>query len=170
MLKKIKNIAIFLFSGLLFIEFSLIFLGNYSEEFQKIRREYLLSTADNLEQKVIDLTTWKKIKSDKEILIDGDYFDIHSYQVVNEKVYLTIKKDTFENYIKHFFKINKKPNKPSEKKKNVKVNVYLMNDKSFISKNVFINFYPIKNLFCFQLTKTKGFSKYLFKPPIFQYT
>lgn len=169
MLKKIKNIAIFLFSGLLFLEFSTIFLDNYCEEFQNVRREYLLGKATSFEQKTIDFTTWKKIKSHKEIQIDGEYFDIHSHQILNKKVCITITKDSFENFIKDFFKINKKASKPSEKKKNVKLNVYFINDKSLISENVFANFIPLKGFYFLQLAKVKGFSKYSLKPPIFQY-
>ncbi|MCG9794030.1 hypothetical protein [Flavobacterium algicola] len=99
MLQKIKQTSIVLTTLFYLVQFSLSFSGGTIDCVQQARHQNQISKINSITHKTILLTEWKQLNNKKEIKINQDYFDIHSFSIVSNYVVLKVVKDDFESDI-----------------------------------------------------------------------
>ena len=99
MLRKIKQTSIVLITLFYLVQFSLSFSGSVIDWIQEIRHQNQISKINSITQKTISLEDWKQLNNKKEIKINQDYFDIHSYTIIVDKVVLSVVQDDFESEV-----------------------------------------------------------------------
>ena len=168
MLKRIKNISIFIVVTFYVLQLCMLFSGALVERIQEIRNQIQVSKIHLAEKKSISLSQWNASNDKKEFKINNVYYDVLSYKILSDKVVINAVKDKHENNFRIVLNIllNKKKLPNSDKKKNYKAYHFI----TILNENN----YEIENNFDLQLIKpnfntshkdVKKIALVIYKPP-----
>lgn len=108
-----QKIIILLFAIFFGIVSPLLLTESFIENFNNLRRNYLLVEKQNTENIEITTIEWNSIRNKKEIFFNNQYYDVQKVTQNKYLTLLTVVKDSFENVIK-----NSLNNNSSKKEKN----------------------------------------------------
>lgn len=164
---KLKFLLLTPFVLLYMAELSIQYIENFTDEIHKIRQEYQISRIANSETKILSVNDWQIFRNQKELEIDGIYYDIIKAQKHTNQVIVTVVRDTFEKPFKTFFKTiqGHKKNSPFEKKKQIKLlsTTYLFDKNTDGSLRNFKIRHKQNHLYT--LGSLKDYILFQFKPP-----
>lgn len=144
MLKRIKNIAVFVLVTFYVLQVCIVFSGTLIEHIQEIRNQIQLSKIHLAQTKIVTIAQWESNKDKKEIKINNHYYDVLSYKILSNKVRLVAVRDSHENNFRVVLNnlLNKNNTSHSEKKKSLKIPNFITvlnkNDYEFKKNRIFI--------------------------------
>ncbi|MFC4818623.1 hypothetical protein [Flavobacterium sp. GCM10023249] len=100
MLRKIKNISIFVIVTFYVLQFSPLFSDVFIENIKEIRYNAQLSKLHLAETKELSISYWNSLGKKKELKINGVYYDVVSYKKSGNKIIATLVKDSYEDKFK----------------------------------------------------------------------
>jgi hypothetical protein len=119
MLKNTKNIIIFTIASFYVLQLFFVFSGVLINYIQEVRYQLSISQSLLIENKEIEISEWNLLENQKEIKIDGVFYDVKSYKTDSKKVHLVLIKDATESnfriIIQSLFKKSKLPLKDKKK-------------------------------------------------------
>ena len=99
-MKKIKYIAILTIVASYVLQLCFVFSGTLVENFQEIRYQNQISKLHLSETKKISIDNWNDFNNKREIKINGIFYDVASFKVVNKIVIVHVVADSFENQMR----------------------------------------------------------------------
>jgi len=134
MLKKIKHIALFTLLGLYLLQLATMFIGDFTNEIQELRRQNQIAKLELVETKYIPLAHWNAFGKKKEIIINNEYYDVVAFEILNDQVKVDAVKDSFDIHLKATLKnIFKSKDLQNSNKKKPSKN---LNPTSFFVENI----------------------------------
>ena len=168
MLKKIKNISIFVVVTCYVLQSCMLFSGTLIERIQEIRTQIQISKIHLVENKLISLSEWKSIQNKKEIKLNNIYYDVISFKISSKQVAINAVKDKHENNFRMILNnlSNKKEIPNSSKKKTYKVCSFIttLTNNDYQIETIF-NLFLIKQNFNTSNKDVNKIALAIYKPP-----
>jgi hypothetical protein len=161
-LNKNKVLFILIFYTVFLVIFS---TETILTEFMNARRELLIKSDSNSETFFVTKSFWNTLKDKKEFVIQNEYYDLKSYQIIDNKVLIHVVHDTFELTLKKTIENLTKKAAKNKKRSNLPSINHLLTE--FIQ----IAFYKLQvkktktTIYCTLFKDT--FSLSIFEPPKF---
>ena len=167
-MKNIKNLAIFAVISGYIIGIVFSFSGNLINQIQVTRQKIQIEKISNAEILEFSLNDWNNFEDSDEIKFRNEYYDVVSFQKINNRIFAKAVKDDLENELRvSFLKVFNKHQSPLSKIK--KTNFFSKHLLCFTefkivgNSNFKLDFVP-DNIY-FLAFKTSSFINFLEKPP-----
>lgn len=168
MLKKIKNISIFVVVTFYVLQLCMLFSGALIERIQEIRTQIQVSKIHLVEKKWIKLSEWESLDNKKEIKLNNIYYDVLSFKISSNQVAINAIKDKHENNFRIILNnlSNKKEIPNSSKKKSYKAYSFTttLTNNDYQIETVF-NLFLIKQNFNTSNRDINKIALAIYKPP-----
>ena len=167
-MKNIKNLAIYAVISVYIIGIVLSFSGNLINQIQVTRQKIQIEKIFNAEILEFSLTEWDNFEDFDEIKFRNKYYDVVSFQKINNRIFAKAVKDDFENEFRvSFLKVFNKHQSPFSKIKKTNFfcnHLLCFTDFKIVGNSNFkLDFIPYNKYFL--AFKTSSFINFLEKPP-----